>query len=97
MMTMKLSTWPQRAIRGCGALGALLATQAALAVGNLPGGPAVNQINLAPPVTRIATDIQWLHEVMLVICLLIFMPPSSLPLFAERDKHFLGEMNSSNR
>lgn len=73
MMTMKLSTWPRRAVRGGGALGALLATQAALAVGSLPGGPAVNQINLAPPVTRIATDIQWLHEVMLVICLLIFI------------------------
>lgn len=73
MTTMKLSTWLRHAVRSGGALGALLATQAVLAVSSLPGGPAVNQINLAPPVTRIASDIQWLHEVMLVICLLIFI------------------------
>lgn len=73
MMTMKLSTWGRRAAQGIGALGALLSVQAALAVNNLPGGPAVNQINLAPPVTRIATDIQWLHNIMLVVCLLIFV------------------------
>jgi cytochrome c oxidase subunit 2 len=33
----------------------------------------VNQVNLAPPVTRIASDIQWLHNIMLVVCLLIFV------------------------
>jgi cytochrome c oxidase subunit II len=62
------------AFRAAWAAGWLAAAQAATAqVGNLPGGPAVNQVNLAPPVTRIATDIQWLHNVMLVICLLIFV------------------------
>jgi cytochrome c oxidase subunit 2 len=50
-----------------------LATTAALAVNDLPGGPAVNQLDLHPPVTRIAADQQWLHYFMLVICLLIFI------------------------
>jgi len=74
MMTMNSSTWRRRAAQGLWTAGALLSAQVALAaVGNLPGGPAVNQIDLTPPVTRIATDIQWLHNVMLVICLLIFV------------------------
>jgi cytochrome c oxidase subunit II len=54
-------------------LGAALATQAALAVGNLPGGPAVNQLDLHPPVTQIARDQIWLHYFMLVICTVIFL------------------------
>src|SRR6476620_11463135 len=36
------------------AMGAALATSAAMAVNNLPGGPAVNQLDLHPPVTKIA-------------------------------------------
>ena len=54
-------------------LGAALAGQAALAVNNLPGGPAVNQLDLHPPVTQIAVDQQWLHYFMLVICAVIFV------------------------
>ncbi len=54
-------------------LGAALATHAALAVGNLPGGPAVNQLDLPPPVTQIARDQIWLHYFMLVICTIIFL------------------------
>ena len=54
-------------------LGAMLATRAAMAVNDLPGGPAVNQLNLHPPVTAIAVDQQWLHYFMLVICLVIFL------------------------
>ncbi|MBT9458659.1 MAG: cytochrome c oxidase subunit II [Burkholderiaceae bacterium] len=54
-------------------LGATLATQAALAVGDLPGGPAVNQIDLHPPVTKIATEQMWLHNFMMIICLVIFV------------------------
>ena len=74
MTTMNSSTWRRRALHAGWALAALTMSAAAWAqVGNLPGGPAVNQINLAPPVTRIATDIQWLHNVMLVICLVIFV------------------------
>src|SRR5262245_39199417 len=73
MMTMVLSTSRRRAVQGFGAVGAMLSVRTALAVGNLPGGPAVNQVNLTPPVTRIASDIQGLHNIMLVICLLIFV------------------------
>ena len=54
-------------------LGALLATHAAMAVNDLPGGPAVNQLDLHPPVTRIAADQRWLHYFMLVICTVIFL------------------------
>ena len=54
-------------------VGATLASHAALAVGNLPGGPAVNQIDLHPPVTQIARDQIWLHYFMLVICTVIFL------------------------
>ena len=54
-------------------LGAMLATRAAMAVNDLPGGPAVNQLNLHPPVTAIAVNQQWLHYFMLVICLVIFL------------------------
>jgi cytochrome c oxidase subunit II len=51
----------------------LLASHAALAVNNLPGGPAVNQLDLHPAVTQIARDQQWLHYFMLVICSVIFI------------------------
>jgi len=53
--------------------GATLVTQAALAVNSLPGGPAVNQLDLHPPVTKIAAEQQWLHYFMLVICSVIFI------------------------
>jgi cytochrome c oxidase subunit 2 len=49
------------------------AARAKQQVGDLPGGPAVNQIDLHPPVTRIAEQQVWLHNVMLVICLAIFV------------------------
>ncbi len=42
------------------------------AVSDLPGGPAVNQLNLHPPVTRIAEDMVWLHWFMLIVCTVIF-------------------------
>ena len=43
------------------------------AVNDLPGGPAVNQLNLHPPVTRIAADQAWLHWFMLIVCTVIFL------------------------
>ena len=54
-------------------LGALLATSAALAVNDLPGGPAVNQLDLHPPVTKIAHEQQWLHNFMMILCIVIFV------------------------
>jgi cytochrome c oxidase subunit II len=54
--------------------GAWAATGVALAqVKDLPGGPAVNQLNLHPPVTRIAEQQHWLHWFMLIVCLVIFI------------------------
>ncbi len=55
------------------ALVALASVQVAMAVQDLPGGPAVNQINLHPPVTKIAADQIWLHNFMLIICTVIFV------------------------
>ncbi len=54
-------------------LAAALASGAALAVNNLPGGPAVNQLDLHPPVTQIAADQQWLHYYIMIICVVIFL------------------------
>ncbi len=47
---------------------------AALAqVKDLPGGPAVNQLNLPTPITRIAAEQIWLHWFMMIICVVIFV------------------------
>ena len=51
---------------------ALLAAPLARA-GDMRGGPAVNQLNLHEPVTKIAADIYNLHTGMLVVCTLIFI------------------------
>jgi cytochrome c oxidase subunit 2 len=37
------------------------------------GGPAVNELNLQPPVTQIAQQIYSIHNMMLGICLVIFL------------------------
>jgi cytochrome c oxidase subunit 2 len=58
---------------GLSAFLAVQAAQAAQAVNDLPGGPAKNQLDLHPPVTRIASDIQGLHYFMLIVCLVIFI------------------------
>ena len=71
MMTTNL-LW-QRLAQASLTFGATLATQAALAVNDLPGGPAVRQIDLHPPASDIARDQQVLHYVVLVICLVIFV------------------------
>ncbi len=51
---------------------ALSAAYAAPGVGDLPGGPAVRQLNLQAPVTSIAREQQWLHWFMLILCTVIF-------------------------
>ena len=56
------------------ALGAGAWTSAmAQKVNDLPGGPAVNQLNFAPPVTKIAEEQHWLHWFMMAICAVIFV------------------------
>ena len=54
------------------ALFAMISTMA-WAVNDLPGGPAVRQLNLHPPVTKIAEEQVWLHWFMLIICTVIFV------------------------
>ncbi|MFZ5548556.1 MAG: cytochrome c oxidase subunit II [Pseudomonadota bacterium] len=61
---------------GAFALAAGLASVAALAaqeVKDLPGGPAVNQLDLHPPVTRIASDVLTLHYWIMIVCVVIFI------------------------
>ena len=55
------------------AAGAALLSQAAMAVNNLPGGPAVRQLDMHPAVTKIAEQQHALHYFMLVVCIVIFV------------------------
>ena len=48
-------------------------TESAHAVNDLPGGPAVNQLNFAPAATKIAEEQHWLHWFMMIICTVIFL------------------------
>ncbi len=68
--TMQLASRLRGAAFG---LTALAAAPVWAQVNNLAGGPAVNQLNLPVPATRIAADIEWLHWMMLVICAVIFV------------------------
>ena len=43
------------------------------ATGDLPGGPAVRQLNLPPPVTAIAREQIWLHWFMMIVCTVVFV------------------------
>jgi len=63
-----------RSVAATMALGsAVWVTEAAHAVNDLPGGPAVNQLNFAPPATKIAEEQHWLHWFMMAICAVIFV------------------------
>ena len=55
------------------ALGVMLTSGAAWAVNDLPGGPAVNQLNLHPAASKIAEQQAWLHWFMLIVCTVIFL------------------------
>ena len=69
----KIASSVMRPVRTAVSVLAALASTAALAVNDLPGGPAVNQLNLAPAVTKIAHEQQWLHWFMMAFCLVIFV------------------------
>ena len=71
-MKMMNSLWQRLSQRGL-AISALLASQAALAVNDLPGGPAVRQLDMHPAASRIAADQQSLHYIVLIICVVIFV------------------------
>jgi cytochrome c oxidase subunit 2 len=72
-MTTISSLRGRLAARALAFAAAAVSLPALAAVNDLPGGPAVNQLNLHPPVTEIAEQQQWLHWMMLVICLAIFI------------------------
>ena len=75
MMTM-LSPWQRLSCR-CSqfalGLAVLLTSGLARAVNDLPGGPKVNQLNLHDPVTKIGEQQTWLHNFMLIVCVVIFV------------------------
>ena len=73
MTMMTMNTHWQRVVQGATALATALMTPLALAVGDLAGGPAKNQLDLHPPATRVAADIQGMHFYMLIVCTVIFL------------------------
>jgi cytochrome c oxidase subunit 2 len=62
------------------ALGAI--TPLAHATGDLPGGPAVRQLNLPAAATRIAVEQAWLHWFMLITCIVIFLAVFSVMFYS---------------
>ncbi|HSW15974.1 MAG TPA: cytochrome c oxidase subunit II [Ramlibacter sp.] len=64
-------------LAAAGTAGAALAQ-----VQDLPGGPAVRQLNLHPAVTRIAEEQAWLHWFMLIACTVIFLAVFSVMFYS---------------
>jgi cytochrome c oxidase subunit II len=62
-----------RSLLSLGAWFGSVAFSTVYATGDLAGGPAVNQLNLHPAVTKIAEDQAWLHWFMLIVCTVIFL------------------------
>jgi cytochrome c oxidase subunit II len=60
----------------------LMVASACLAVGDSQGGPAVRQLNLQTPVTQIASQIYSLHNLMMIICLVIFIAVFGVMFYA---------------
>jgi cytochrome c oxidase subunit 2 len=74
MTTMKKThTLWRQASKGLTGLAAAISAQAAMAVGDLPGGPSVRQLDLHTPVTKIASEVQGLHYFLLIVCAVIFV------------------------
>jgi cytochrome c oxidase subunit II len=69
MMIKKISEKLQALMLSAG----VFASTAAWAVNDLPGGPAVRQLNLHPPITKIAEEQHWLHWYIMIICIVIFL------------------------
>ncbi|MEJ2767334.1 cytochrome c oxidase subunit II [Mycetohabitans sp. B46] len=63
----------KRAFAGMLAASTWLVAGTAQAINDAPGGPAVNQLNFQPPVTKIAEELYGLHTMMLIICAVIFV------------------------
>ncbi|MEO8652554.1 MAG: cytochrome c oxidase subunit II [Ramlibacter sp.] len=54
----------------------------ARATNDLPGGPAVRQLNLHAAATRIAAEQAWLHWFMLITCVVIFIAVFSVMFYS---------------
>ena len=63
-------------------LSAWTTAQGAQAVGDMPGGPKVHQLNLIEPATAIARDQHWIHNFVMVICLVIFVAVFAVMFFS---------------
>ena len=65
---MGVATSCRKSLLSTTGLGLIAASGAALAAAaDMPGGPAVRQLNLTQPVTTIAAQIYDLHTIMLAI------------------------------
>lgn len=63
---------------------------------NMPGGPAVNQLNFAAPATKIMQEIHGLHWMMLIICAVIFVGVFGVMFFSIlRHRKSLGAKSAS--
>jgi len=69
-------------IRMLAAVAGVLATGAAHAVNDMPGGPGVNQLNLPVGVTKIAADQWWVHNFLMIVCLAIFVAVFSVMFYS---------------
>ena len=65
-----LGLWAMAAM--CTSTGAL-AQVVTQKIGDMPGGPKVYQLNMASPATQIARDQHWIHNFVMIICVLIFV------------------------
>ena len=54
-------------------LAGLFQSGLALAINDMPGGPARFQMNLHPAATKVAEEVATLHWMMLIICTVIFV------------------------
>ena len=54
----------------------------ARATNDLPGGPSVLQLNLPTPVTPIAREQYWLHNMMMILCTVIFIAVFSVMFYS---------------
>ena len=61
--------WPANLLLAAGAA----FSGAAHAVNDLPGGPSVRQLNLPVGVTKIAQEQHFLHNMMMILCTVIFI------------------------
>jgi len=76
MMKTTMLSWLRPPLRPSQLLLALVVTLGcgmAHAVNDLKGGPAVRQLDLHRPVTKIGQDQVWLHDFMLIVCVVIFV------------------------